>query len=102
MSTQHIVNERVRRTSIAAALLGREDFDPTYADDNDVDPQNLPDNVLAVYKNLVDSNLQMVDPNASIFGDAEENVPNVAGTSGRDHRMHPTSRPRVTQSDAPR
>ena len=84
MSTQNIVNERSRRTSIAALLLEREDFDPTYEDDNAVDPQNLPDNILAIYNTLVDSNLQVVDPNASIFGDAEENVPNVAGTSGRD------------------
>ena len=64
MSTQNIVNERSRRTSIAALLLEREDFDPTYEDDNAVDPQNLPDNILAIYNTLVDSNLQMVDPNA--------------------------------------
>ena len=70
MSTPNIVNERSRRTSIAALLLEREDFDPTYEDDNAVDPQNLPDNILAIYNTLVDSNLQVVDPNASIFGDA--------------------------------
>ena len=84
MSTQNIANERSRRTSIAALLLGREDFDATYADDNAVDPENLPDNILAVYRKMVDSNLQMVDPNASTPGDAEENVPNDAGNSGRD------------------
>ena len=84
MSTQTIVNERSRRTSIAALLLGREDFDATYADDNDVDPENLPGDILAVYRNMVDSNLQMVDPNASTPGDAEENAPNDAGNPGRD------------------
>ena len=84
MSTQNIVNERSRRTSIAALLLGREDFDAEYADDNDVDPQNVPDEILAIYKNMVDSNLQMVDPNASIFQDMEDNAPNVTGTSSRD------------------
>ena len=84
MSTQNIANERSRRISIAEVLLEREDFTPTYEDDNAVDPRNLPENILAIYNTLVDSNLQVVDPNASIFGDAEENVPNVAGTSGRD------------------
>ncbi|MGB0675649.1 MAG: hypothetical protein ACPGOU_05435, partial [Candidatus Nanopelagicales bacterium] len=84
MSTQTIVNERSRRTSIAALLLGREDFDATYADDNDVDPENLPGDILVVYRNMVDSNLQMVDPDASTPGDAEENAPNDAGNPGRD------------------
>ena len=83
MSTQNIANERSRRTSIAALLLGREDFDATYADDNDVNPENVPDDILAIYQNMVESNLQMVDPNASIFQDLEENAPNATGTSSK-------------------
>ena len=47
------------------ALLEREDFTPTYEDDNAVDPRNLPENILAIYNTLVDSNLQVVDPNAA-------------------------------------
>jgi len=84
MSTQNIENERARRVSIAALLLDDEGFDATYADDNAVDPENVPEEILAIYNNMVESNLQLVDPNASIFQDLEEQEPNVQGSTASD------------------